>query len=79
MQIYNAIRERVRKEVFKGQDAKGAHRSGTEGAALAVIGYTVAAYALYAYDTNILTGALLGLAGAWIGLTIQVGGWVLLS
>jgi hypothetical protein len=53
-------RERVRKEVFKGQDVKGAHRSGSEGAALAVIGYAVAAYMLYAADTNPFTGVLLG-------------------
>jgi fatty acid desaturase (delta-4 desaturase) len=70
-ELYNAIRERVRREVFKGQDNKGAHRSGSEGAALAVLGYAVAAYALYSYACNPLTGFLLGLAGAWIGLTIQ--------
>lgn len=69
--FYNTVRERVRKEVFKGEEIKGAHRSGSEGAALAVIGYAVAAYCLYAFDTNVVTGALLGLAGAWIGLTIQ--------
>ncbi|GIL65912.1 hypothetical protein Vafri_19551 [Volvox africanus] len=69
--LYNAIRERVRKEVFKGSEVKGAHRSGSEGAALAVLSYAAAAYALYTYDANPLTGALLGLGGAWIGLTIQ--------
>ncbi|GFH12951.1 cytochrome b5 heme-binding domain-containing protein [Haematococcus lacustris] len=58
--------ERVRREVFKGQDVKGAHRSGSEGAALAVIGYSVLAWVLYALDTNPVTGMLLGLAGAWI-------------
>lgn len=26
--LYNTIRDRVRKEVFKGQEIKGAHRSG---------------------------------------------------
>ncbi|PNH07823.1 putative Delta(5) fatty acid desaturase C [Tetrabaena socialis] len=70
-ELYNTIRERVRKEVFKGTEVKGAHRSGSEGAALAVLGYAAAAYALYTYDANPLTGALLGLSGAWIGLTIQ--------
>eukprot|EP00199_Chlamydomonas_sp_CCMP681_P000966 CAMPEP_0119102420 /NCGR_PEP_ID=MMETSP1180-20130426/1176_1 /TAXON_ID=3052 ORGANISM="Chlamydomonas cf sp, Strain CCMP681" /NCGR_SAMPLE_ID=MMETSP1180 /ASSEMBLY_ACC=CAM_ASM_000741 /LENGTH=516 /DNA_ID=CAMNT_0007086713 /DNA_START=15 /DNA_END=1565 /DNA_ORIENTATION=+ len=70
-EFYNTVRERVRSEVFKGEDAKGAHRSGSEGAALAVISYSVLAYVLYALDTNVFTGVLLGLAGAWIGLTIQ--------
>lgn len=53
------------------QDAKGAHRTGSEGAALAIITYSVLAYGLYATSPNLLTGTLLGLAGAWIGLTIQ--------
>ncbi|GBF97145.1 hypothetical protein Rsub_10332 [Raphidocelis subcapitata] len=70
-EVYNAIRDRVRAEVFKGQDSKGAHRSGSEGAALAVLGYAAAAYALYVSAPSALTGALLGLGGAWIGLTIQ--------
>lgn len=69
--LYNTIRERVKKEVFKGTEVKGAHRSGSEGAAVAIISYAVLAYSLYAFDTNIITGFLIGLAGAWIGLTIQ--------
>jgi fatty acid desaturase (delta-4 desaturase) len=72
-EVYNAIRERVRKEVFKGNDVKGAHRSGSEGAAVAILGYAAAAYALYASAPNLLTGFLMGLGGAWIGLTVQVG------
>lgn len=60
------FRERVRKEVF-GQELKGAHRSGSEGAALAVIGYSVAAYTLYAMDTNAFTGFLLGV---WMGCRV---------
>ncbi len=52
--------ERVRKEVFKGTEIKGAHRSGSEGAALAVLSYAVLSYALYSYDTNVFTGAMLG-------------------
>ncbi len=59
--------ERVRKEVFKGEEVKGAHRSGSEWAALAVIGYAVTTAILYVNDTNVLTGLLMGLAGAWIG------------
>jgi acyl-lipid (7-3)-desaturase (Delta-4 desaturase) len=69
--LYNTIRERVRKEVFKGEELKGAHRSGSEGAALCVLGFAAATYAAYVADTSALTGALLGVAGAWIGLTIQ--------
>lgn len=37
-----------------------------------VIGYSALAYVLYALDTNVLTGALLGLAGAWIGACVHV-------
>ena len=54
-------RERVRREVFKGQDAKGAHRTGSEGAALAILGYAAAACGAYLYDTNLATGFLLGM------------------
>lgn len=32
-----------------------------------IIGFSAVSYLLYAMDTNALTGALLGLAGAWIG------------
>jgi len=70
-ELYNAIRERVKKEVFKGTEVKGAHRSGSELAAVAILGYAATAYALYTWDANPLTGMLLGLAGAWIGLTVQ--------
>lgn len=53
------------------QDAKGAHRTGSEWAALTIIASSVFAYVLYATAPNLLTGTLLGFAGAWIGLTIQ--------
>ena len=36
-----------------------------------LIGTAVAYYALYANFTGPIAGAMLGLAGAWIGLTIQ--------
>lgn len=70
-ELYNTIRERVKKEVFKGAEVKGAHRSGSELAAAAILGYAAAAYGLYTWDANPITGFLLGLAGAWIGLTVQ--------
>ena len=38
-EIYNAIRDRVRTEVFAGNEATGAHRSGSEGAAATILGY----------------------------------------
>jgi len=66
-QFYNTVRERVKREVFKGSEAKGSHRMGSEVAALAVLSFSAAAYTAYAIDTNPLTGAVLGLAGAWIG------------
>jgi fatty acid desaturase (delta-4 desaturase) len=50
----------VRKEVFKGSEVKGAHRSGSEGAIAAILGYAVAAYALFLTNTNAVTGSLLG-------------------
>lgn len=69
--LYNTLRERVRNEIFQGSEVKGAHRSGTEWAAATILGYACAAYALYFTSPNIVTGALLGLGGAWIGLTVQ--------
>ena len=53
-------RQRVRREVFKGQDAKGVHRTGSEGAALAILGYATIACAAYLFDTGLFTGTLLG-------------------
>jgi len=70
-ELYNAIRARVRKEVFKGGEAQGKHRSGSEVAVLTILGSSALAYALYATAPGALTGAILGLAGAWIGLTVQ--------
>ena len=58
--VYNAIRDRVRKEIFKGEEAKGKHRTGSEAAALTIIGSAAAAYVLYATHCNALTGGLLG-------------------
>ncbi len=58
----------MRKEVFKGGDAKGVHRSGSEGAAMAVLGYTAASYALFINGPNVLTGAHAGLhSTVWLG------------
>lgn len=54
------FRERVRREVFKGQDAKGAHRTGSGKAALAILGYAAAACGAYLFDTGLTTGVLLG-------------------
>lgn len=61
----------MRDEVFKGGEAKGAHRTGSEGAAAVILGYAAASYAIYATNPSILAGFLLGLGGAWIGLTVQ--------
>lgn len=69
--LYNRIRERVRNEVFPGNEAAGKHRTGSEAAAATIIGFAVFAYAVYLSQPSFLTGGLLGLAGAWIGLTVQ--------
>ena len=70
-EIYCAIRDRVRSELFPGKEGEGAHRTGSEGAAAVILGYAAAAYALYASAPGLATGFLLGLGGAWIGLTVQ--------
>lgn len=69
-ELYNAIRTRVRAELFDGAK-NGEHRKGSEYAAVAVLGFAVAAYAVYCAVPGMLSGALLGCAGAWIGLTVQ--------
>jgi len=69
-QLYNNIRTRVREELFDGAK-NGEHRSGSEWAAGCVLGFAALAYAVYAAVPGILSGALLGVAGAWIGLTVQ--------
>ena len=63
-------RERVRREVFKGQDAKGVHRTGSEGAALAILGYATIACAAYLFDTGLFTGTLLGKHNISISMSI---------
>jgi len=68
--LYNSIRNRVRKEMFP-EEGKAMHRTGGDRAAAIIMGTAVAAYCLFAQAPGILTGAFLGLAGAWIGLTIQ--------
>ena len=69
-ELYNAIRQRVRDELFAGQK-HGAHRDGGGWAVTAILGSACFAYSLYASLPGLLTGALLGLTGAWIGLTVQ--------
>lgn len=58
-------------QVFEGGEHVGAHRRGSELAAAAVLSCAVAAYALYMRSAGWFTGMLLGIAGAWIGVTIQ--------
>ena len=69
--FYNTVRDRVRAELFKGGEAQGAHRQGSEWAAVIIVGYWCLAYSLYATMPNLVTGILLGLGGAWLGLTVQ--------
>ncbi len=49
----------MRKEVFGGAET-GAHRSGTEGAVAAVLGFAAAAYTCYFFAPGFASGALLG-------------------
>lgn len=56
---YCRRRARVRKEVFGGAET-GAHRSGTEGAVAAVLGFAAAAYTCYFFAPGFASGALLG-------------------
>ena len=70
-EFYNAVRDRVRREVFKGEEIKGAHRTGSEWCAVVIVGYALLTFALYAVVPNALTGVLCGLGGAWLGLTVQ--------
>jgi hypothetical protein len=53
-------RRRVRKEVFRGAENSGGHRRGSELAALAVLTFAVACYAVYLRWTGFATGLLLG-------------------
>jgi hypothetical protein len=54
------IKQRVRKEVFEGREARGWHRQGAELAAAAVLSFAVASYVLYARYTGWLAGLVLG-------------------
>jgi hypothetical protein len=46
--------------VFKGQDKEGAHRTGSEAAALSVLSYAALTYGLFAWAPNAGTGFLYG-------------------
>jgi fatty acid desaturase (delta-4 desaturase) len=70
-EFYCSVRDRVRKEVFKGEEIRGAHRSGSEWAAIVICGYAFSSFALYVAHPSALTGVLCGLGGAWLGLTVQ--------
>jgi hypothetical protein len=59
------IKQRVRKEVFEGREARGWHRQGAELAAAAVLSFAVASYVLYARYTGWLAGLVLGELLRW--------------
>ena len=70
--LYNTIRERVKNELFPdGAARRGEHRTGSEWAGLCVLAAFTSTAALYLHAANVLTAALFGLAGAWVGLTVQ--------
>ncbi len=58
--VHARRRARVRREVFRGTEVAGAHRSGSEGAVAAVLGFAAAAYAAYFCAPGFASGALLG-------------------
>ena len=68
--LYNNIRNRVREELFP-EEGKNKHRMGGDHATVTILAFAAFAYAVYATMPGFLSGCLLGLAGAWIGLTIQ--------
>ena len=68
--LYNSIRTRVRTELFP-EEGKNKHRQGGDFATCVILGFAVFAYSIYYAFPSVLAGALLGLSGAWIGLTIQ--------
>ena len=68
--LYNNIRNRVREELFP-EEGKNKHRMGGDHATIAILSFAAFAYGVYATIPGFLSGCLLGLAGAWIGLTIQ--------
>ena len=68
--LYNSIRIRVRTELFP-EEGKNKHRQGGDFATCVILGFAVFAYSIYYAFPSVLTGALLGLSGAWIGLTVQ--------
>jgi len=70
--LYNTIRERVKNELFPdGAARRGEHRTGSEWAGLTVLVTFVSTAALYVSTANVLAAAAFGLAGAWVGLTVQ--------
>lgn len=68
--LYNNIRNRVREELFP-EEGKNKHRMGGDHATITILSFAAFAYGVYATIPGFLSGCLLGLAGAWIGLTIQ--------
>jgi len=68
--LYNNIRNRVREELFP-EEGKNKHRMGGDFATCVILGFATFAYTVYAMMPGFLSGMLLGLGGAWIGLTIQ--------
>ena len=65
--IYTRIRARVRSEVLKGRSPRG----GLAAHILVDVVVTVAAYLYYLYANDVVSGVLLGLVGAHIGMTLN--------
>lgn len=57
-------------QLFGGKK-HGAHRAGGNLAAATILGSAALAYCIYAAVPSFLSGMLLGVTGAWIGLTVQ--------
>lgn len=53
------------------KNSADAHKTGSEGAGILVLSTAALASFLYIQSPGLISGTFLGLAGAWIGLTVQ--------
>lgn len=59
-QVYTTLKARVRKEIFHGGEARGAHKRGGDFQVAVALGTALAALTAYLMSPGILTGCALG-------------------